>query len=152
MPVPLLRPALHVWFRLSRGLTLGVRAAVIDAEARVFLVRHTYVPGWHLPGGGVEIGESTGAALERELAEEAGIAVAGAPALHGVFFRGREARRDHVVVFVVREFRQLAEKRPDWEIAGAGFFPLDALPDATTLGTRDRLDEIAGRRPVSDVW
>ena len=37
-------------------MTLGVRAACFDAEGRIFLVRHTYLPGWYLPGGGVERG------------------------------------------------------------------------------------------------
>ena len=39
-------------------MTLGVRAVVLDGENRVFLVKHCYVSGWHLPGGGVEVGES----------------------------------------------------------------------------------------------
>jgi hypothetical protein len=42
--------AAQAWFRLRRPLTLGVRAAVFDGEGRIALVRHTYTPGWHLPG------------------------------------------------------------------------------------------------------
>ena len=53
---PALRRLLHLHWRFSRGLTLGVRAVVIDAGGKVFLVRHSYVSGWHLPGGGVEPG------------------------------------------------------------------------------------------------
>lgn len=45
---------LHFVFLFTRGATLGVRAACYDGTGRIFLVRHTYLPGWYLPGGGVE--------------------------------------------------------------------------------------------------
>lgn len=144
--------ALRAWFLLSRGLTVGVRGAAIDGENRVCLVRHTYAPGWHLPGGGVEIGEDAVEALARELREEAAIAVTGAPRLHGAFFNGHVSRRDHVLVFAVRDFAVLGPKRPDREIAACGFFPLDALPADTTRGTRDRLAEIAAGRVPGARW
>jgi len=51
-------------------MTLGVRAIVFDEQKNsVFLVKHTYVPGWQLPGGGVDSGETFGQALEKELRE-----------------------------------------------------------------------------------
>src|SRR5215468_3626935 len=103
---PMLRRLLHFHWRFSRGLTLGVRAVVIDAAGKVFLVRHSYVTGWHLPGGGVETGETLVQAVARELSEEGGIEVVEAPRLHGIFFNTRSSRRDHVAVFVVRDFRQ----------------------------------------------
>ena len=62
---PLIRRVLHAYWRFSRGLTVGVRAVIFDGEGRVFLVKHTYLAGWHLPGGGVETGEALLAALER---------------------------------------------------------------------------------------
>ena len=143
---------LHVWFRWTRALTLGVRAAVLDADGRVFLVRHTYMPGWHLPGGGVEIGEAARDALARELREEAEIELCGEPILHGISWNRHASRRDHVLVYVVREFRLLGRKRADREIAEACFFPLDDLPDGTTAMTRDRLREIAtGSAPTLDA-
>ena len=74
-----------------RGVTLGVRAAVFDAEGRVFLVKHSYMPGWYLPGGGVDRGETMRQALERELMEEAGIRLTGPAMLFGLYLN-RHAR------------------------------------------------------------
>jgi ADP-ribose pyrophosphatase YjhB (NUDIX family) len=148
----LLRRAMHAWFLASRGLTLGVRGAVMDGDDRVLLVRHTYVPGWQMPGGGVEIGEDAVSALTRELAEEAEVELASTPQLHGVFLNRHVSRRDHVLVYVVRNFRLLGPKRPDREIAEAGFFPITALPDGVTQGTQARLQEIVSGQAPSAHW
>src|SRR6478609_4928588 len=76
---PLLRRVFHLYWRFVRGMTLGVRAVVLDGDNRVFLVKHSYVAGWHLPGGGVEVGETFEHALRRELVEEAGIELSAEP-------------------------------------------------------------------------
>ena len=147
------RPLLHQYWRFSRGLTLGVRGAVIGEDGRVFLVRHTYTPGWGLPGGGVEARETAVEALTRELREETSIAVRGLPQLHGAFFNRKISQRDHVLVYVVRDFEVIEAKRQDREIAEAGFFPLDALPEDTTPATRRRLQEItSGTRGLPAEW
>jgi hypothetical protein len=69
---PFTRPLFFAGSRLTRGKTLGVRAVAVDGDGRVLLVRHTYLAGWWLPGGGVDKGETTQAAVVRELREEAG--------------------------------------------------------------------------------
>ncbi|TQI73370.1 ADP-ribose pyrophosphatase YjhB (NUDIX family) [Bosea sp. AK1] len=148
----LLTRLLHVYFRFARGVTFGVRGVVLNDRGEVFLIRHTYVPGWHFPGGGVEVGETAELSLERELSEEAGIAPIERPVLHGLFFNRRISRRDHVAVYVLRRFRVERVKQPDREIAEAGFFPLDRLPNGTTPATRRRLAEIISGQPPAIEW
>jgi ADP-ribose pyrophosphatase YjhB (NUDIX family) len=143
----------HAYFLLSRPMTLGVRALVLDeGRQSVFLIRHTYVPGWQLPGGGVEPGETVRDALERELLEEGNIRITGEPELRSLHFNRRASRRDHVALYVVRAFEQAGPKLPDREIAESGFFELNALPELTTPATQRRIAEVAGREPVSWVW
>jgi ADP-ribose pyrophosphatase YjhB (NUDIX family) len=142
----------HLSFLIARPVTLGVRAVVIDRDDRVLLVRHSYVSGWHFPGGGVEVGETCMEALARELKEEASVALEGPPLLHGIFLNAKSSRRDHVVAYLVRAFRLLGERAPDWEVREARFFPRSALPEGTTAGTLARLAEIFDSAPVSDRW
>jgi 8-oxo-dGTP pyrophosphatase MutT (NUDIX family) len=136
-----------------RGMTLGVRAAVFDADGRVFLVKHSYTPGWHLPGGGVERGETVTDALTRELAEEGGIRLTAPAALHGIYLNRRASKRDHVAVYVCRDWVQpQLPKVPNLEIVACGFYAPDALPDDTTPGTLRRLAEIAEGRAAAPEW
>jgi 8-oxo-dGTP pyrophosphatase MutT (NUDIX family) len=141
---------------LARPLRLGIRGLVVDRRdgraPQVLLVRHTYVAGWYLPGGGIEAGESAPAALARELAEEAGVEIRGAARLHGVFFNPVDSRRDHVVCYVVEDFHCQPAQWPNLEIAEARFFSIDALPAETTKATRARIDEVLRGMPVSDLW
>ncbi|WP_232631331.1 NUDIX domain-containing protein [Methylobacterium sp. Leaf118] len=139
---------------LTRGMTLGVRGVAIDAQDRVCLVRHTYLAGWHLPGGGIDPGESAPEAMRREFREEAEIVVdPHAPLrLHGFFLSARAPRRDHIAVYHAPAFALAGPKRPDREIAETGFFPLDALPEGTTRATRERLAEIREGRPPAEIW
>jgi len=148
---PGLRRIFHLYWRFARGMTLGVRAVVLDRDGRVFLVQHSYVSGWHLPGGGVETGETFGDALRRELLEEGRIEVLGEPALHGLFFNRHVSRRDHVAVYLVRDFRQDGLPEPNREIVACGFFDPAALPAETTAGTRLRIAEaLEGKPPIAD--
>lgn len=148
---PIVRPIFHFYWRLSRGATIGARGMVIDDAGRVFLIKHSYVEGWHLPGGGVETGETLLVALARELSEEGNIELTGPPVLHGVFFNKRVSRRDHVALYIVREFRQSAPK-PNREIVAHGFFAPGALPADTGRATRARIAEVFAGAAISDLW
>ena len=87
---------------------------VIDGAGPHFPGQAFLRVGWHLPGGGVETGETLLTALARELMEEGNIRLTAEPKLHGVFFNARVSRRDHVALYVVRDFVQdeAARTRP----------------------------------------
>ncbi|RWN21355.1 MAG: NUDIX domain-containing protein [Mesorhizobium sp.] len=143
----------HLYFVLRRPMTLGVRGLIHDRASRsVFLIRHTYVPGWQLPGGGVEVGETMNEALARELAEEGNIALTAPPVFKSMHFNRRSSRRDHVGFYLLEHFSQTAPKRPDHEIAEAGFFPLDRLPQGTTPATLRRIAEVFDGEQPSPYW
>lgn len=143
---------MHVFWRFSRALTIGVRAVVIDRDGKLFLVKHSYADGWYLPGGGVEVGETLREALARELAEEGNIELLAPPVLHAVYFHPAYSVRDHIALFVVRDFRQTSKPTPNNEIVDHGFFPPDALPSDTTAGSRARIGEVLNGTPPPARW
>jgi len=141
------------WFRFTRPMTLGVRGLVVNPAGEVLLIRHTYTPGWHFPGGGVERGETCEAALRRELAEEGGVAVSGHPNLIGVFSNHQSFPNDHVLLYEVTA--------PNWmpcetdnagEIAALQWYHLSDLPSDITRGTRQRLEEWKSGKTPSSEW
>ena len=149
---PLIRVLFHIYWQFSRGLTVGVRGLVLDGEGRVFLVKHSYVAGWHLPGGGVEKGETLLAALARELREEGNIELNATPVLHAIYFNRRISSRDHVALYVVRSFQQTSPPQPNHEIIAHGFFALQNLPVDTSRATRERITEVVSGRTASETW
>ncbi|ABD08887.1 NUDIX hydrolase [Rhodopseudomonas palustris HaA2] len=149
---PVLRRVFHLYWRFARGMTLGARGVVLDEQGRVFLIQHSYVGGWHLPGGGVEVGETFLDALRRELMEEGRIELTGDPELHGIFLNSHVSPRDHVAVYVVRQFRQDRPPEPNREIVASGFFDVAELPPDTTRGTRLRIAEVLDREPRRPTW
>jgi 8-oxo-dGTP pyrophosphatase MutT (NUDIX family) len=137
---------------LVAPMTLGVRGLVIDAQNRVFLVRHSYIGGWHFPGGGVEAGETARQALARELREEGNIVLDEDPRLHGLYFNNRYSRRDHVALYMIRGFHQTELRRPNWEITGAEFFPIANLPAETAPAVRRTLAEVLEGAAIREYW
>ena len=138
--------------RLSRGMTLGVRAVLFKRD-HVVLIRHTYLPGWYFPGGGVEVGESVAEALSREIREEAGAALTGPAELFAIYRNAHADPRDHVALFVCRHWEQRGTLHlPNAEILASELFPIAALPEGTTPATRERLREVIERRPPSPDW
>jgi ADP-ribose pyrophosphatase YjhB (NUDIX family) len=141
----------HTVYFFIKGMTIGVRAACFDDQGRIFLVRHSYIPGWHMPGGGVERRETVFDAIAKELREEGNLELTAPAQLLHVYFNRRTSKRDHVVFFRCA-VRQTAPRLKDREIVESGFFALDQLPDGTTSATRRRLKELAGEAAFDTLW
>lgn len=91
----------------------------------VWLIRHTYLEGWFMPGGGLNRNESLEQAARREAKEETG-ADLGEIILLGVFTNYIQWKTDHTVVFLCKEFTFTG--KPDAEIAELKQFSLNELP------------------------
>jgi ADP-ribose pyrophosphatase YjhB (NUDIX family) len=148
---PFVRPLYQAYSRLARGATLGVRGLVLNAAGEILLVEHTYVPGWFLPGGGVERGETTEEAVIRELREEGGVQTVGRPKLIGVHANHRVFPGDHVVLYRVDAWTP-CEATSHYEILARGWFRPDDLPAGVTRSTRQRIEEALGGAEPSPHW
>jgi ADP-ribose pyrophosphatase YjhB (NUDIX family) len=122
---------------IFRPVRIGVRVMMIQNN-KVWLVRHTYVPGWYMPGGGAKRGETLANATRREALEETG-AQLGEINLMGTYTNFAESKTDHSIVFICREFAIVGKS--DGEIAEVGAFSLDELPADVYPSHRQRLDE-----------
>lgn len=148
----ILRKLFHLFFLLKRPMTLGVRVLVENDKGEVLLVRHTYVEGWYLPGGGVETGETMAQTAVKELREEVGFEILGEPQLLGMYKNISASKRDHVAVYKTGEWREAEVFKPNREIAEMAFFALDNLPDTITAGNLNRINEFYHGVPMSQYW
>ncbi|MCP5081532.1 MAG: NUDIX domain-containing protein [Alphaproteobacteria bacterium] len=145
------RLVLHPWFRLTRGLTLGVRILVQNPQGHILLVRHTYSPGWLLPGGGVERGEIAIEAAAREVLEETGVSVTQPLKLIDVYNNDAIFPGDHVLLYL-GQTDSPASQKGNLEIAEARFFAPTELPEDTTAGTIRRIREMLDAAPAAGHW
>lgn len=148
----LVRHAQPIAARITRPLTMGVRAMIFDDAGRVCLIRQSYVAGWHMPGGGVEPGETLYQSLAREMHEETGLELEGVPPVFAVYLNEAMAKRDHVALYVVHTYRVTDYKPSRLEVLEQGFFPPAELPAGTTAPTRRRIAEVLGKRDPAPLW
>jgi 8-oxo-dGTP pyrophosphatase MutT (NUDIX family) len=148
---PIVWPLYQIYSCVFRGVTLGVRGLVLNQAGEVLLVEHTYMPGWYLPGGGVEPGETTQHALIRELQEEAGVQVVGRPLLVGIHANHRVFRGDHVLLYRIDNWTPCAATQQG-EIKAVAWCAPDQLPADVSPGTRRRIVEALGGAEASLHW
>lgn len=137
-----------LWHRM----TVGSRVMVVDGD-KVLLIRHTYVPGWQFPGGGVGPGETMEFAGARETLEETGYRVIGPMELFGIYHNTSPVtNRDHVAFYVAKNFEKVFDRKADYEISEVAWFDRRALPEKVTPATSQRIDEYFDKQPKRDVW
>jgi 8-oxo-dGTP pyrophosphatase MutT (NUDIX family) len=133
----------------ARGLLPVAFVIVRNGVGRVLLVRRTDDGYWELPGGRVEVGESASAAVIREVAEAAGVAIT-VTGLTGVY-----SDPGHVLAYphedgvyqqfavCFRAFTPVRDAQPDHdETSGAAWFdPEQATQLVMHPAVRQRLTD-----------
>ncbi|MGB8602683.1 MAG: NUDIX domain-containing protein [Rhizomicrobium sp.] len=134
---------------ISSPTTVGV-TALVECEGKIVLVRHSYLPGWHLPGGGVDRGEPPATAVLREMREEIGLTKSAPPQLVGVLTRRYGLTTNHVLLYRLAgaEFTF----KPNLEIRGCQLADPAAPPDGTSAATRRRLAEYLTQMSPAAHW
>ena len=114
---------------------LDVRGAVFNGEGRVLLVREVLDAGrWTLPGGWCDVLDSPASAVEREVLEEAGLAVT---AIHLAAVVDREKwphhppmdHHIHKLFFVCEPVGAVNLDYTSYETSEIGWFAVDDLPE-----------------------
>ena len=124
-----------------------------DGGKVVLIERKNPPPGWALPGGFVDYGETLAAAARREAKEETDLDVELAELFHCYSDPGRDARKHTMsTVFIARAGRIAGGALRAGDDAGeARWFGLDELPplafDHATILSDYRTYKTTGRRP-----
>lgn len=150
----LLHRAIRTYWKLAKPTTFGARAIVIGPDGSVLLIRHTYIDGWYLPGGGLKRGEAAHSGILREIREEVGLDKCRVDEVHGVFHSNREHKSDHIVVYIVRNDASgsVPNSLQASEVAEALWFPLDRLPENVSPATLRRLREFEEGKTSFGDW
>ena len=146
----IINPFRKIIRQVFKSHTLGVRAIIFNQENKVLLVKHHYIQGWYLPGGGVDKAENFIQALKRELDEELGISVDKINSLLGIYTNNYELKNDHIAIFVITEFS--VTPKQSHELEEYGYFDLDNLPETISPGTRKRLLEYQKLKEIDFIW
>ncbi|HEY1612410.1 MAG TPA: NUDIX domain-containing protein [Rhizomicrobium sp.] len=131
-------------------LAFGTMGLITNAEGRVLVVRHRYMPGLGLPGGGAGPGEPPAQAVVRELGEELGLSSCAMPELFGLYTRKVGWTTNLVALYRLRD--AVIAFKPSLEISAIAYVDPANPPDDTSPATRRRLAEFTGAAPIGAYW
>lgn len=139
--------------RLLHFSTLGVKALVVNSQQQILLVEHTYTDGWHLPGGGIDSGETPKMAICRELKEETGLTVSADDLiLFSIYWHQIHGANDYPILYIVKKYEEISDAPKSPEIKQIGWFAPHDLPVNTPIYTRQRIQEYLQNLPASEAW
>jgi ADP-ribose pyrophosphatase YjhB (NUDIX family) len=124
--------------------------ALIERDGKVLLVRHSYVAGWLLPGGGVRRAEPAEHAILREMKEEIGLSRCASPELFGLYSRRSGWVTNVIALYEMRDSE--FDFRPNVEVREVQFADPANPPEGTPPSVVRRLREYAGLQPRSPFW
>jgi len=130
---------------------VAVDCILADPTGRVLLVERRFPPpGWALPGGFVDPGESLEQAVRREMREETSLELSACAQFHAYSEPSRDPR--HPMVSVVFVGRATGSPQAGDDAGDTRFFGLDALPDKLAFDHRAILDDFARGRYPRPSW
>ncbi len=139
-----------VLWRVMRPQRIGVTGLVFNTKGEVLLVENSYAPGWRLPGGGVERGETAEASLIREMQEEVRITPTKLR-FQGIYLMQWCGASNQILSYIVEAYDGEA-KADGVEILRVLWADPKALPAGTEAGVVRRLAEATQGAALSPRW
>lgn len=132
--------------------TFAARAFIIKNN-KVLLIKHSYIPQWHMVGGGIDKGETPVQAVKRELLEEIGLECLEEPKLYGIYYNGYKNSNDYKVIYVIKKFKRSKQKAShSSEILESRMFDMRKLPTDISQATLRRIEEYRGLHKIDERW
>ncbi len=135
---------------LTSPVAFGASALVETRDGRIALIRQRFVPGFHLPGGGVDYGEAPAKAAWREAMEEVGLTAGDAPVFFGLYTRKMGLATNVIALYHIAN-AELSYK-PGFEVVEMVLADPRDPPAQTGDATKKRLAEFLRQAPVSEYW
>lgn len=107
----------------------GARAICLTTAGGMVMIRHSYMPGWYIPGGGVRPDETQEDGTARELREEIGLQHFGSIEHLYDVEPGDERSGGRQSIFLVRDVH--FEPALSMEVEAIGLFAPESLPPDT---------------------